>query len=116
VLAQGAERLSAEQLRRLFPPGQTIESNPQFRPRFKVELRVAGQYSGTPERAGGTSYFSTGSWWIEDSGRYCFIYRGDGLATFPECGFFYVVNGRYSTSGSEDPDALTFQRIFKQPL
>ena len=112
ILAHGAERVRAEQLRALFLPGQTMESSPHGLPRFKFELHALGQYSGTTEYANGTSHYSTGTWWIEDSGRFCFIYRGwYAFAPYPICGFLYGLNGRYFFSEKDDPDGPVYTRI-----
>jgi hypothetical protein len=117
ILAQGAERVSAEQLRALLTPGQTVSSHPEWLPRFKFELHVGGQYSGTSQASDGKSYYSTGTWWIEDSGRYCFMYRGTGAgAPYPNCGFLYALNGRYFSSEKNEPDSPLVMRIFGRPL
>jgi len=117
ILAHGAERVSSQQLRTMLVPGQTIESNPHGLPRFKVELHQGGQYSGTLQRADGTSYYNTGTWWVEDSGRFCLMYRGEGAyAPAAECAFLYALNGRYFASSKNEPDEPALTRIFGKPF
>jgi hypothetical protein len=94
-----------------------MESNPHGRPRFKFELLSLGQYSGTAQHADGTNLYSTGTWWVEDGGRFCFIYRGAyAFAPYPNCAFLYELNGRYFSSEKNDPGAPVHMRIFGRPL
>ena len=107
VIKLGAVKMTKEELQQLHAGGVTMKgalrNGQPYSQQNKVDGTIAG-FSGP--------YSLSGTWKIDDSGKYCHDVSGSGGLRFNLCSIIWKADGRYFASPDDAPATEVRERQF----
>ena len=104
----GAVKMTKEDLQALHAGGVTMSGSLTNGTAYSQQNKPYGTVSGT---AGGR-FTLTGTWRIDDAGRYCHDVAASGGLAFNNCSVMWKLGDRYLFSSNETPSSTVRERKF----